>query len=265
MNTLYIKHLVHSNKVVLISITAVLLFYMSTIMMMYDPTTVDAMMVYIEALPEALIKALNFDMSEFTFLGFLSGYYYGFLAMTFPLIFSMMFSYNVLAKGIDTSSITHLLTSGKSRIEILMNILITYMILLAIMILLLIGMSYVLTSLMFDGVSLDARFLTINLYLYLFHFMMGCLMLSASALIPSASLALGAIIGLPLTSMVLDMVARLGDELAWLRFFSLHTLFNADSVVLNESIVLPVLVMVGISSVLIIGLFVGFKQRDIIV
>jgi hypothetical protein len=60
MNIKYIQHLVNSNKVVFIAITSVLVFYMSTIMMMYDPNRIDAMMSYIEALPEAMIKALTF-------------------------------------------------------------------------------------------------------------------------------------------------------------------------------------------------------------
>jgi ABC-2 type transport system permease protein len=265
MNIKYIKYLVRSNKVVFISITAVLVFYMSTIMMMYDPTTVDAMMVYIEALPEAMIKALNFQMVDFSFLGFLSGYYYGFLAMTFPLIFSMMYTYNVIAKTIDNHSMTHLLTSGKSRTSLLFNAIVTYLVLLAIMITALVILSYIMSGLMFEGVTLDSRFIQVNLYLYGFHAMMGMLMMMCSALLPSASLALGAIIGLPLTSMILDMVARLGDDLSWLRFASLHTLFDADKIVLNESIMVQGSLMFSITVLLVFITWIGFKRRDMII
>lgn len=265
MNIKYIQYLIRANKVVFISITAVLVFYMSTIMMMYDPTTVDAMMMYIEALPEAMIKALNFQMVDFSFIGFLSGYYYGFLAMTFPLIFSMMYTYNVIAKTIDNNSMTHLLTSGKSRSALLFNAVLSYLLLLAVMISTLTLLSFVMSGAMFEGVTLDSRFILINLYLFGFHAMMGMLMFMCSALLPSASLALGAIIGLPLTSMVLDMVARLGDDLSWLRFASLHTLFDADKIVLGESVLVQGGLMLGIGSILLLFTWFGFKRRDMII
>lgn len=265
MNIKYIQHLVNSNKVVFIAITSVLVFYMSTIMMMFDPISIDAMMSYIEVLPEAMIKALNFQMVDFSFVGFLSGYYYGFLAMTFPLIFSMMYTYNVIAKTIENHSMTHLLTSGKSRTALLMNAIVTYLVLLAVMITTLTFISYLLSSVMFEGVTLDSRFIFINVYLFGFHAMMGMLMFLCSALLPSSSLALGAIIGLPLTSMVLDMVARLGDELSWTRFLSLHTLFDADKIVLNESVLVQGGLILLISGTLLLITWIGFKRRDIIV
>jgi len=265
MNIHFIKYLISSNKTVWIAISSILLFYMSTIMMMYDPTTVDAMMLYIEALPEAMIKALNFQMVDFSFTGFLSGYYYGFLAMTFPLIFSMMYTYNVIAKSIDNNSITHLLTSGRSRITLLLHAWGTYALILAIMIGLLIVVSYPMATLMYEGVVLDGRFLTINLYLYGFHLMMGTLMLLFSAILSSPSLSLGAIIGVPLLSMVLDMVTRLGDTLSWVRFISLHTLFDADRVVLNESIMTQSVIMIGLTTLFLLVAMIGFRKRDIIV
>ncbi|MBS3990447.1 MAG: hypothetical protein KGZ51_00065 [Erysipelothrix sp.] len=265
MNLKYIKYLVLSNKVVWIAITFVLIFYMSSIMMMYDPTTVDAMMGYIEALPEAMIKALNFQMVDFTFLGFIAGYYYGFLAMTFPLIFSMMFTYKVVAKTIDNNSITHLLTSGRSRLTLILHAWLTYAVVLACMISLLMVASYSMAGSMFEGVTLDSRFIYLNIYLYGFHLMMGSLMMMFSAILPSASLALGAIIGVPLTSMVLDMVARLGEDLSWVRFASLHTLFDADKVVLQESVVTQSGIMVGLTLLFLVITLIGFKKRDIIV
>lgn len=265
MNLKYVKYLVLSNKVVWVAITFVLMFYMSTIMMMYDPTTVDAMMGYIEALPEAMIKALNFQMVDFSFLGFLSGYYYGFLAMTFPLIFSMMFTYKVVAKTIDNNSITHLLTSGRSRLTLILHAWFTYAIILACMITLLVAVSHFMAGMMFEGVTLDVRFLYVNLYLYGFHLMMGTLMMMFSAILPNASLALGAIIGVPLMSMIFDMVARLGEDFFWLRLVSLHTLFDADKVVLQESILSQSGIMIGLTLLFLILTLIGFKKRDIIV
>lgn len=265
MNLKYLKYLVFSNKVVWIAITFVLMFYMSTIMMMYDPTTIDAMKGYIEALPEAMIKALNFQMTDFSFLGFLSGYYYGFLAMTFPLIFSMMFTYKVVAKTIDNNSITHLLTSGHSRISIILHAWLTYAFLLACMIFLLVITSYVMAGMMFEGDILDARFIAVNLYLYGFHLMMGTLMMMFSAILPSPSLALGAIIGVPLTSMVLDMVARLGEDFFWVRFASFHALFDSDIIVLRESVLTQSGIMIAFITLFLIATLYGFKKRDIVV
>lgn len=265
MNLKYIKYLVLSNKVVWIAITFILMFYMSTIMMMYDPTTVDAMKGYIEALPVAMIKALNFQMVDFTFLGFIAGYYYGFLAMTFPLIFSMMFTYKVVAKTIDNHSITHLLTSGRSRLTLIFHAWITYAVILALMISLMVAASFIMAGSMFEGITLDVRFIYLNIYLYGFHLMMGSLMMMFSAILPSASLALGAIIGVPMLSLVFDMVARLGDDLSWVRFASLHTLFDADLIVLQESIVTQGGIMAGLITLFLIITLVGFRRRDIIV
>lgn len=260
-----IRYLFKSNVIVFVAISVILSFYMSTIMMMFDPNTTDAMMAYIEVLPEALVRALNFQMVDFSFLGFLSGYYYGFLAMTFPLIFSMMYMYKVLAKSMDDHSITHFLTSGQSRGNHLLHVVVTYVGLLTIMITVLVTLSYVITPAMFEGVVLDARFLMINVYLLIFHLMMGMVMLTASALIPTASVALGTIIGLPLLSMGFDMVARLGEELSWLRFVSFHTLFSADKVVLNQSIAFELTLMTLIGIACLTLTWIRFKRRDIIV
>lgn len=259
------RYIFKSNKIVFFAISAILTFYMSTIMMMFDPHSVDAMMAYVAALPEAVVRALNFQISDFTFIGFLSGYYYGFLAMTFPLLFSMLFTYKALAKSIDDHSITHFLTSGKSRSAHLAQVLMTYGLCLLAMITFLVIASYVMANAMFDGEILDIRFLHINAYLFLFHAMMGLIMMSGSALMPSASSALSIIIGLPLLSMVLDMVSRLGDRFAWVRFLSLHSLFDADKIVLHQSITTEVIIMLVISCSVLVLTWIGFKRKDLIV
>lgn len=259
------RYIFKANRIVFFAISAILIFYMSTIMMMYDPQSMEAMMAYLEVLPEALIRALNFQISDFTFIGLLSGYYYSLLALTFPVVFSMLFTYKTLAKSVEDHSITHFLTSGKSRSEHLTNVLVTYGFCLTAMITFLMVASYLMADIMFDGVTLDYRFLYINAYLLMFHAMMGFIMLCASALMPSASLALSVIIGLPLVSLVLDMVSRLGDRFAWVRFFSLHTLFDADKIVLRQSITTELTIMIGISLSVLLLTWIGFKRKDMIV
>ena len=113
------KYNIKTNKILWLIIFAVLVFYISIIISMFDPKSVKALNEMLEILPESLIKALGFDVMSTELTTFIANYIYGFLILVFPVIFTIIINNRLIAKHVDNGSMSYLLTTRIPAVNLL--------------------------------------------------------------------------------------------------------------------------------------------------
>jgi ABC-2 type transport system permease protein len=85
--------------------------YMVIMLGMYDPETIDAMNLYVEALPQGMMEAFGYDIPVTNLITFMAVYFYGFLVLMFPLIYCIILANRLVAVLVDRGSMTFLLAN----------------------------------------------------------------------------------------------------------------------------------------------------------
>jgi ABC-2 type transport system permease protein len=109
---------IKANYIIWLIFAAILAMYFSFIVSMYDPITIDTMNALVEALPPQLVDALNFKTADASLLGFIAGYFYGFLILLFPLIYSVIMADRMIARHVDSGAMGFLLSTPNTRTKI---------------------------------------------------------------------------------------------------------------------------------------------------
>jgi len=112
------KATIKSNWVVFLIFFAVLLMYMVIMLGMYDPETMDAMNLYVEALPQGMMEAFGYDIPVTNLITFMAVYFYGFLVIMFPLIYCIILANRLVAVLVDRGSMAYLLATPNTRAKI---------------------------------------------------------------------------------------------------------------------------------------------------
>jgi ABC-2 type transport system permease protein len=115
------KHTVKSNGLLLLFITLLLLMYLTLFISMYDADGMEGFGAMLDMMPEGLINALGFNSDFIGLTGYLAGYFFGFLTIVFPMIFTIVTANRLIAKDVDRGSMAYLLVSPISRIRIVVT------------------------------------------------------------------------------------------------------------------------------------------------
>jgi ABC-2 type transport system permease protein len=262
INGALLKATFKENYKLIATIGTVLVFYLFMIMYMYDPTMSDAMMIYIETLPAELIKAMNFNMAEPTFTGFIVGYYYGFLVILFPMILIMMLSYRLMNKMVDRGSMAILLSTPNTRINIALTQAV-FSFFSATFLIVLIVLFALITS---QGFNYDldvVRFLHVNALTWGYMIAISGITFMVSCLFVEAKHALAFIIGIPMFFFLVQMLTQVNDRLSWLKYVTLLSFYQPNDVVLQEPFLPPTIILLSVGLTgYVIGILI-FKQKDL--
>ena len=87
-------------------------------MRLENPDSAEALNTMLELLPEGMVKALGFQNMGTDLTGYLSNYLYGFIFLTFPMIYCAIMANRLIAKHVDSGSMAYLLTTPHSRVRI---------------------------------------------------------------------------------------------------------------------------------------------------
>ncbi|MFU8772825.1 MAG: ABC transporter permease subunit [Anaerolineales bacterium] len=255
---------IKSNLVIWLIFAAILAMYLSIILSMFDPGMRDSMDALVESLPPQLVEALNFKTADPSLLGFVAGYFYGFLILLFPMIYSVIMADRMIARFVDSGSMAFLLSTPNTRVKIAFTqavfLIGSLVLLIAFVMLIGIGVSFSL----FPG-ELDVnRFIVLNIGAALLYFALGSIGFFASCLFNESkySLALGG--GVPIAFLLVQMLSGVGEELSGLQNFSLLALFNPSEIVVGGSSVLP-----SLAALILIGLvlysagIIVFSKKDL--
>lgn len=258
-----LKSTIKQNYIVLIIILAVLMMYMSVIIGMYNPKTQESMNEMLKMLPKELIAAMGFSGAINTLLSFIATYFYGFLILLVPMIYTVIVCNRIIASHVDKGSMAYLLSTPNTRSKITR----TQALFLLVTVTLLIGfvalIGILFCAVMFPG-KLDINgFLLLNLGALLLYYALTGIGFFASCFFNDTknSLSIGA--GLPVAFLLLQMISNVGEATEFFKYFTLYTLFDPGKIVLGEGYISSFIALGLIAIVMYFAAFYFFKKRDL--
>lgn len=258
-----LKATAKQNYIVMLIILAVLMMYFSIIISMYDPESQEALEEMLKMMPQELIAAMGFTSLGNTLLSFIASYFYGFLILLLPMIYTIIVANRSIASHVDKGSMAYLLSTPNTRSKIARTqaffLLVTITILIAFITI--IGIS--LSAILFPGELDVLGFILLNLGALILYYALTGIGFFASCIFNDTknSLALGA--GLPVAFLLFKMIADVGEATSFLKYFSLFTLFNPANLIQGEDFILS---LIALAVIAIIAYGAGihfFSKRDL--
>ncbi|MBH1941539.1 ABC transporter permease subunit [Mobilitalea sibirica] len=258
-----LKATIKQNYIVFLIILAVMMMYITIIAGMYDPSIQDTLDEMLKMMPKELMSAMGFTSFGNTLLEFISSYFYGFLILLLPMIYTIVVANRSIASHVDRGSMACLLSTPNTRMKIARTqaffLLVSITLLIGFLTLAGVGMSVIL----FPGELDIPGFLLLNLGALILYYALTGLGFFASCLFNDTknSLAIGA--GLPVAFLVLQMLSNVGDKTDFLKYFTLYTLFDPEKIVQGEGYILSFIVLFLVALVTYSGGLYVFNKRDL--
>lgn len=259
-----LKRTFRSNWKLLLIFALVLALYLVIITGMYDPDTRESMEVLLRALPSELMAAFGFDLTSATLTGFLASYYYGFIALIFPMLYAIITANRLIARHVDRGSMAFLLSSPYTRRAVAG----TQAFYLIFSVTLLMGIVTALGMAVCRGMflgELDVKaFALLNVGALLMHLALSGIAFLASCVFNDTrhSLLLGA--GVPIGFYLLKMLSDTGEKLAFLKYFTLFSLFDTKAILVESGAILPEFVTLFVLLILLYTMSILiFTRKDL--
>lgn len=252
-----------ANGRLLLLFMALVTLYTSIITLMYDPSIGQGMNELAQSMPD-LFAAFGMKDPGSTLLEFLINYLYGFILILIPFLFSVLLSYNLIARYIDKGSMAYLLNGNFGRKKIIGTQIIVYI----LEQFLLIGYATILVLLcsrfLVDGNIEVDRFLCLNIGLFCLHLFLGsiCMVLACTFNEIRYSVGLGA--GMGLVFLLIQMLSDVNDEYEFLNYLTPLRLFSPDQLIHYEMtgyLYILILFVVGVCLMLLAKTI--FSKRDL--
>ncbi len=258
-----LKATLKQNYIVFLIITGVLMMYLSIIIGMYNPDTQDVMNDMLQMLPKQLISAMGFAAADNTLLGFISSYYYGFLILLLPMIYTITVANRSIASHVDKGSMAYLLSTPNTRSRVAATQAVFLLLSTALLLSLVTVAGIAISGILFPDALDIPGFLMVNLGALLLYFAVTGIGFFASCLFNDTknSLSIGA--GLPVAFLLLQMISDMGDQTGFFKYFSLFTLFDTDQIIQRDGYLGSFLLLGGIGIMLYTLAIAVFRKRDL--
>ena len=264
LNLPLLRSTIKFNYVIWLIFMFILVMYFSIIISMYDPSTKDSMDALLASLPPQLVDAMNFKTVDSTLLGFVAGYFYGFLILLFPLIYSVIMADRMIARYVDTGSMAFLLSTPTKRASVAFT---QAVFLLGSLLLLLIAVALVgvgISQALFPGELEIGKFISLNVGAILLYFALSGVGFFASCLFNESKFSLAFGGGIPVAFFLIKMLSAVAEPLSGLKYLSLMTLFDPNEIIAGSSSVLPMYAaMAVIGLVLYAAGIYAFSKKDL--
>jgi beta-exotoxin I transport system permease protein len=234
-----LKSTIRSQYLIFLIFAAILALYLAIIASMFDPESIEAFDAMLATLPKEIVSAMHFSIHETSLIGFLAGYFYGFLILLFLLIYTAITANHVIASYVDSGSMAFLLSTPNPRWKIALTqaVYLEGSVALLIVFTMLVGIAV--SQAMFPGALDIGRFALLNLGTLLLYFALSAIGFFASCMFNETrrSLALGA--GLPVLFLLMKLTSGVSEGLAPIGWASLMGLFDPAAIIAGADSVLP--------------------------
>lgn len=254
----YFKYTVKSNFKFLIAFTAVLCLFLIVMCNVFTPDTVNTLQQATRGTFAAHILSGNG-----TLIGFMANSFYALMAIVFPMVYSIMVGNRMIAEKIDKGSMAGFLTTPITRTQITMTSAL-YFILSLIVMWSVASVVGIMAAQMFQPDALDFEtFLLLNIGAFLYHFVISGICFSASCIFQTskASLTIGA--GLPLTFFVISLFLKLSNDLEFLKYLTLNSLYDTQKVIEGSGYIEGYMGMLIIAIILYFIGILWFRRKDL--
>lgn len=198
-----------------------------------------------------------------TLVGFMSNSFYALMAIIFPMVYSIMVGNRMIAEKIDKGSMAGFLSTPVTRLQITISSAVYFVLSLVIMwgVASIVGIISV-NAFQPDALDIDT-FLMMNLGAFLYHLVISSICFCSSCIFNTSknSLIFGA--GIPLYFFVISLFIKLSDDLDFLRYVTLNTLFDTQKILDGSGYMEEFIIMSLISIALYTIGVIWFQKKDL--
>lgn len=254
----YFTQTVRSNIKFLFAFTAVLCVFLTVMTNVFTPDTVTGL----QSAAQGTI-ASHILTGNGTLIGFMANSFYALMAIVFPMVYSIMVGNRMIAEKIDKGNMAGFLSTPVSRLQITFSSAVFFIVSLAVMW----GISSavgIAAADAFQPGELDVdTFLLMNLGAFLYHLSISSICFCSSCIFNTSknSLIFGA--GLPLFFFVVSLLLKLSDDLDFLKYFTLNTLYDTQKIIEGSGYKEGFAAMLGISVCLYTIGILWFQKKDL--
>lgn len=225
-----IKANLKEHRFIWMLLTGIFCFYFGMILVMYDPESLEAMEAMIAMLPIEMVKALGFENMGTTLTTYLTGYMYGFLVFLFPMIATIVIHHRMIAGNVDKGSMVYLLTTPHSRKRIVSNQLLFGLLSIVALFIVSTIFAVMLSTIIFPGELEIGKFIYLNVQVIVLYAAISSICFFGSVIANEAKHSLGIGVGVPVGFLVIQMLANASDQLHFMRYFTMYTLFQTEEI-----------------------------------
>lgn len=257
-NLPYFKKIVKSNFKFLTAFTLVLCIFLIVMTNVFTPQTMNNL----QSSTQGTI-ASHILTGNGTLIGFMANSFYAIMAIIFPMVYSIMVGNRMLAEKVDKGSMVGFLSTPTTRLQVTISSAIYFISSLIIMwgVASIVG---IISANTFQPDALDIdTFLIMNLGVFLYHLVISSICFCSSCIFNTSksSLTFGA--GIPLTFFVINLFIKLSEDLDFLKYFTLNTLFDTKKILEGSGYTESFIIMIIISVILYSVGIIWFNKKDL--
>lgn len=258
-----LKATLKQNYVVLLIIIGVLMMYMPTIVTMFNPDMQTSMNEMIKMLPKQMTSMMGFSGDTSTLLSFIATYFYGFLILLLPMIYTIVVANRTIASHVDKGSMAYLLSTPNTRTKIVATQAVFLLTSITVIIGIVTAIGIAISQAMFPGELDIAGFLILNFGVLLLYYALTGIGFFASCFFNDTrnSLMIGA--GLPVAFLLLKMISDVGAKFDYLKYLSIYTLFDPAKIASGEGYAISFIALAAIAVVMYTAAILSFRKRDL--
>lgn len=220
-----------------------------------------------ESMPEGLGRAFGLQGGFGSAGSFISGEYYGLILILILSIFCITMSTRLMARLVDQGSMAYILAAPTTRIKVALTqagVLVTGL-------LVIMGITTA-AGLVGNAMFLEGKhsleipeFLLMNLSAFLLFIAVGGISFLISAVSSDEKKALGWSGALIITFFVLDLLGKISDNIEWMRYLSIFSLYRPGEIVNGGGeVVLHATILVLIGGISFVTGVQLFRRRDLL-
>lgn len=252
---------IKKNWILLLIFFGVLTMYMTTMISMYSPDDMEALMTMFKLLPENLMKALGFSSLVTDLTGYLASWLYGLLMLAFPMVYSIILGNKLVAKMVDNGSFAYLLSTPNSRVKIIITQGIYALTSIVVLFAVLFGVGILISSAMFPNLLDAGAFFKLNFTTMLVNMVVMMISFFFSCLFNESIMSLGFGAGVPIVFLLMNMLGGASTSVEILKKISIFGFYDPVELVHGGKFWSVNLIYTGIILVLFAASVLIFKKK----
>ncbi|WP_203363785.1 ABC transporter permease subunit [Bacillus sp. REN10] len=238
--------------------------YLLLVISVYPSVSGTEMDQLLQQMPQGFIDAFNLDQGMGTLLDFISGKFYGLLFVIILTIYCIMTASQLLARLVDRGAIAYLLSMPVARDAIAR----TQLLVLLSGLVIIIGCTMlggIIGAFLFIDESFAlGNFVKLNLIALLFFYVISGIAFLFSAIMNDEKKALAYSASLILLFYVLDLAAKISDQLDWLQYMTIFTVFNPAKIIKPDYAFGWIMLGLGLAGTILFAVAIRiFTKKDL--
>lgn len=260
MNFPLFASMLKRNRTIILVCASLLVFYILAVIGIF-PSNMDMT----KSMPKGLARAFGVEEGTQDLGVFLGSGFYGISFVMFLIIYCVLTATRLIARLVDQGSMAYLLSTPASRTQVALTQACVLIFGLVSMVSLTFITGFLGVNVIIKNPHFNAtRFVQMNLVGFLLFFVIGGYSFVFSCLLNDEKRALAASGLLSVIFFLLNSLARMGQDLKWLQFFTPFTAFQPTEIAKGTASVLPISIGLGVAGLLLYGLaIIIFRRRDL--